>query len=77
VVEEKDRGIRIFEADLSDDTAIQSIISAQSKKHLHYVFEKLWIVTKFYFKRRHRRRPFLALQLQAEGPQQVVPCHGS
>jgi hypothetical protein len=54
----KDRGIRIFEADLSDDTAIQSIISEQSKKHLHYVFEKLWIVTKFYFKRRHRRHLF-------------------
>jgi transposase len=54
----KDRGIRIFEADLSDDTAIQSIISEQSMKHLHYVFEKLWIVTKFYFKRRHRRHLF-------------------
>jgi hypothetical protein len=54
----KDRGICIFEADLSDATAIQSIISEQSKKHLHYVFERLWIVTKFYFKRRHRRHLF-------------------
>ena len=54
----KDHGICIFEADLSNDTAIQSITSEQLMKHLHYVYRWLWVVTKFYFKRRHHRYVF-------------------